>query len=101
MKKFKLALCLLAIIFAITPTANAQEKNIEPKAAELEKMVVTATMTEKKDGGGSRLHRSYHITRDRRDGRTNRGRSIGSGHRSYGYRGDRKNKGAQYTWHRE
>ena len=47
MKKFKLALCLLAIISAITPAANAQEKNIEPKAAELEKMVVTATMTEK------------------------------------------------------
>ena len=48
MKKFKLALCLLTIIFAITPAANAQEKDIESKAAELEKMVVTATMTEKK-----------------------------------------------------
>ncbi|MBW2607787.1 MAG: TonB-dependent receptor [Deltaproteobacteria bacterium] len=48
MKKFKLALCLLVIFFAITPAANAQEKDIEPKAAELEKMVVTATMTEKK-----------------------------------------------------
>ena len=48
MKKFKLALCLLAIIFAITPAANAQEKDVEPKTAELEKMVVTATLTEKK-----------------------------------------------------
>ena len=47
MKQFKLTLCLLVIISAITPAANAQEKNIEPKAAELEIMVVTATMTEK------------------------------------------------------
>ena len=41
MKQLKLVLCLFTLIFAFTSFAQAQE------AVELEKMVVTATMTEK------------------------------------------------------
>ena len=48
MKEFKPALYLLSVIFALTPAAKAQEKDLEPRTAELEKMVVTATLTEKK-----------------------------------------------------
>jgi outer membrane receptor for ferrienterochelin and colicins len=48
MKQLKLVLYLLALILTFGSVAHAQEKNVEPKAAELEKMVVTATMTEKK-----------------------------------------------------
>ena len=48
MKKFNSALCMLIIIYAVSSVAKAQEKAAEPKPATLEKMVVTATMTEKK-----------------------------------------------------
>lgn len=47
MKRFKLVLCLFALIFAFIPAAQAEEKQAQKQAVELENMVVTATMTEK------------------------------------------------------
>ena len=47
MKQFKLVLCLFALIFAFIPAAQAEEKQTQKQAVEIENMVVTATMTEK------------------------------------------------------
>ena len=47
MKQFQLVLCLFALIFAFIPAAQAEEKQTQKQAVEIENMVVTATMTEK------------------------------------------------------
>ena len=47
MKRFKLVLCLLILIFAFVPAVQAEEKSSAPSAVDLGKMVVTATMTAK------------------------------------------------------
>ena len=47
MKQLKLVLCLFILIFTFTSVAQAREKLTEGPSVELEKMVVTATMTEK------------------------------------------------------
>ncbi len=55
MKRFKFVLCLLVLIFTFASVAEARERLAEVPAVEMEKIVVTATMTEKEieDAPGS------------------------------------------------